>query len=276
MKLNNKQREAKEAIYEKDNRNINSVCSGRFYKKSMKTYEECKNCATCYKFKQYKNKKADTPEVKFHYVDTFRECQFYKIESKVTKIAIYSILYVNDLACYTVCNLFDHVKEQDKETQKIYGALLKRYKKYDHYLLELLNDQIYDMAEYTSDMEENVMPKLNDFIQAMTDAIKSINVDNYSFIALVEVMRVMLEYSVMNVENMVKACLKYQKDVVYLRQYKLTEMKAIAENLSEWCSRKCNGFDLNKCDNVVNAYESLDKILTDIDLIYEHIMKHEK
>lgn len=273
MKSNNKQRAAKEAIYEKDNKDFKSVCSGRFYKKNSKTYEQCKNCYNCIKYKQYNSRKSDTPEVKFHYIDTFRSCEFYKIGSNIIKTAIYNILYVNDLACYTVYNLFDLVKKQDKETRKIYGALLKRYKRYDHALFETLDDQISYVAEYNSAMEEQVMPKLNDFIDAMNNAIKGVNSDNYSFIALVEVARTMVGYSVMNVENRVKECLKFKKDSVYLRQYKLTEMCEIVENLSRWCSRKCKGLDLNKCENVMNAYRSLDKILTDVNIINNSIIK---
>ena len=117
------------------------------------------------------------------------------------------------------------------------------------------------------------MPKLNDFIDAMNNAIKGVNSDNYSFIALVEVARTMVGYSVMNVENRVKECLKFKKDSVYLRQYKLTEMCEIVENLSRWCSRKCKGLDLNKCENVMNAYRSLDKILTDVNIINNSIIK---
>lgn len=276
MKSNDKQRAAKEAIYEKDNKELNSVCSGRFYKKSSKTYEDCKNCAMCHKYKQYKNKKADTPEVKFHYVDTFRNCKLYRMSGNIIRIAIYNILYVNDLACYTVYNLFDLVKKQDKETQKIYGALLKRYKTYDHALLKTFEDQIYNIAEYSSNMEEYVMPKLNDLTAAVTEALKGINAENYSFIALVEVARTMLGYSVMNAENRVKECLKYQKDSVYLRQYKLIEMAKIAENLSTWCSRKCGGLNLNECEKVIDAYRSLDKILTDVELIDRCILQSEK
>lgn len=66
MPVNEKQRAAKEAMYEAQNKDIKSVCSGQFYKKGSKTYEKCKNCANCFKYKSYNSKSDDTPEVKFH------------------------------------------------------------------------------------------------------------------------------------------------------------------------------------------------------------------
>ena len=43
MSISNKQRLDKEAIYKEANSDVRSVCSGRFYNRAKKMYEECKN-----------------------------------------------------------------------------------------------------------------------------------------------------------------------------------------------------------------------------------------
>lgn len=274
---NEKQREAKEAVYREANLDIRSVCRGQFYKKSSKTYEQCKNCANCFKYNSYKSKSEDTPEVKFHYVDTFRKCEFYKVRpidgNYIVTTSIYNIMYVNDLACACIIQMKDFIKNQDKETQKIFGALEKRQRAYEHLISKIIETNIEFLSEYNSCMDESVLPKLEDFINEMKLALDSIGVENSYFVALAEIARTIVGYSVKNVENRVKECLKYKKDSVHLRQYKMLDMLRVAENLSNWVSRKCGKLDLNKCENVMKAYRDLDKTLTNREIINNALFK---
>lgn len=274
---NEKQRDAKEAVYREANFDVRSVCNGQFYKKNSKTYEQCKNCANCYKYNSYKSKSEDTPEVKFHYVDTFRKCEFYKVRpidgNYVVTTSIYNIMYVNDLACACIIQMKDLIKHQDKETQKIFGALEKRQRAYEHLIAEIIETNIDFLAEYNSYMDESVQPKLDAFIKEMKSALDSIGVENSYFVALAEITRTIVGYSVKNVENRVQECLKFKKDCVHLRQYKMQDMLRIAENFSNWVSRKCGKLDLNKCENVMKAYRDLDKTLTDREMINNALYK---
>ena len=277
MPVNEKQRAAKEAIYEAQNKDIKSVCSGRFYKKSSKTYEQCKNCANCFKYKSYNSKSDDTPEVKFHYVDTFRKCEFYKVRpidgDYIVTTSIYNIMYVNDLACACVIDMQDYIKQQDKETQKIYGALRKRQIEYERNIARILESKTDFLAEYNSYMDESVQPKLKTFIDELQIALNSVGTENSKFVELTEVARTMVGYSVLNVEKRVEECLKFKKDSVHLRGYKLNDMLRVAENFSDWVSRKCKNLDLNKCENVMNAYRELDRVLTDREVIGNALYK---
>lgn len=80
MSVSKKQRTAKEAVYEAINKDVKSVCSGQFYIKNRKVSEACKKCEKCAKYKLYKQKTDDNPEVTYLYVDSFRECELYKME----------------------------------------------------------------------------------------------------------------------------------------------------------------------------------------------------
>lgn len=274
---NEKLRAAKEAVYEEVNNDVRSVCSGQFYIKNRNIYEKCKNCESCFKFKEYSKKKDDTPEVHYHYISTFRNCEFYKYRPKddtyILTTSIYNIVYVNDLACASVINLMDKVKNQDKETQKIFGALVKRQRAYEEDFNNILVKSQDFLAEYNSYMDERIQDKLEAFQKAMIRSFTSRGYENAEFIALVEVMRTIIGYSVVSVEKRIQECLKYNKDSVNLRYYKLNEMKKIAENLSDWTKRKCKGLNLNDEKDVIDAYRELDKALTSSDIINEALYK---
>lgn len=277
---NEKQRAAKEAIYEVTNKDAKSVCSGQFYKKSSKSYEKCKNCANCFKYKSFKSKSEYTPEVKFHYVDTFRKCELYKIkyitEEDIIMTCIYNIIYVNDLACSCVIDLQDYINDQDKETQKVYRALKKRQKEYEAFLNETLTDKLSLLAEYNSAMDDHVLPVIEWFKDAMRKQISNASDDNVDFISLVEVARTIIGYSTISVEKRIEQCLKYNKDSVNLRGYKLVEMLSIVENLSKWTTRKCKKIDLNDSKEIIDSYRELDKTLTNFEIINDCINKAKK
>ena len=228
-------------------------------------------------YKSYNSKSEDTPEVKFHYVDTFRKCEFYKVrpidENYIVTTSIYNIMYVNDLACACVIDMQDYIKQQDKETQKIYGALIKRQREYERNIARILESKTDFLAEYNSYMDESVQPKLKTFIDELQIALNSVGTENSKFVALTEVARTMVGYSVLNVEKRIEECLKFKKDSVHLRGYKLNDMLRVAENFSDWVSRKCKKLDLNKCENVMNAYRELDKVLTDKEVIGNALYK---
>lgn len=277
MKTNDKQRAAKEAIYAADNKDARSVCNGRFFIKNKGVYEDCKNCKNCYKYNHYKDKSEDTPEVHFHYVSNFRNCDFYKYrpidESYIITTSIYNMMYVNDLAGSCIIELADKIKDQDKETQRIWTALIKRQREYEKNIGKILTNDLDFFAEYNLNMDEMVQDKVLRLTSEIGSALKENSVDNYGFIALTEVMRTMVGYSVMNVENRVKECLKVNKDSVNLRAYKMSDMLRVAEDFSNWVCRKCKGIDLNKCEDVMTAYRDLDKALNNFEVINEALFK---
>ena len=79
MTIKKSDRITKEKEFYKVNNDPDSTCSGVHYIANQKKYEECKKCKICPKYIQYKrlNEKG-SGDVKFHYVDSFRECELYK------------------------------------------------------------------------------------------------------------------------------------------------------------------------------------------------------
>ena len=272
-----KDREAKEAPYIEHNKDVLSVCSGSFYIKGRNIHERCKNREKCQKYAKYKDKKDETPQVGFYYVDSFRKCDLWKYKtidgSFALRIAIYNILYVNDLACACVIDMKDKVKSQDKETQKIFRALTKRQVKYEEEITEIIGEKIGFLADYNLEMDDSVHGKIADLYDAIYTYLKECNVENCKFIALAELALTMIGYSIHSIDKRISECLKYNKDVVYLRRYKLTEMYTICSNLCKWLDRKCENIDLNRQPSIVSAFGALDKTLTSCSVIQNAIAK---
>ena len=275
-----KDREAKEAPYIAHNKDVLSVCSGSFYIKGRNIHEPCKNREKCQKYAKYKNAKGDAPEVGFYYVDSFRKCDLWKkmeLQAELAlRIAIYNILYVNDLACACVIDMKDKVKNQDKETQKIYGALLKRQWIYEKEMVKILGDQINFCADVNSEMDDSVQTKLCDLYDAIYSYLQDNGVQNYGFIAYAELAYTIIGYSILSIDKRIEECRKYNKDVVNLQRYKLIGMLDVSKNLCNWLGRKCNGLNLNDCQEIKDAYHELDKVLTNIRVIESAILKAEE
>ena len=224
-----KDRASKEAPYMTHNNDVSSVCSGVFTSSNKRVYEECKNREKCPKYAKYKDKKDNTPQVGFYYVDSFRKCDLWKkieLQAELAlRIAIYNILYVNDLACACVIDMKDKVKTQDKETRKIYSALLKRQWNYEREMVKILGDQIDFCADVNAEMDETVQIKLCNLYDAIYDYLQSNGVENYGFIAYAELAYTIIGYSILSIDKRIEECRKYNKDVVNLQAYKLLGMR---------------------------------------------------
>lgn len=275
-----KDRASKEAPYMTHNNDVSSVCSGVFTSSNKRVYEECKNREKCPKYTKYKYRKEDTPKVGFYYVDSFRKCDLWKkmeLQAELAlRIAIYNILYVNDLACACVIDMKDKVKTQDKETRKIYSALLKRQWNYEREMVKILGDQIDFCADVNAEMDETVQIKLCNLYDAIYDYLQSNGVENYGFIAYAELAYTIIGYSILSIDKRIEECRKYNKDVVNLQAYKLLGMRDVSRNLCNWLGRKCKGLNLNDCQEIKTAYQELDKVLTNISVIENAILKAEE
>ena len=274
-----KRRQLKEAPYIVHNMDVKSVCEGVFYARGKSTQEICKNRDKCQKYAKWLNSKDKNANmVSFYYVDSFRNCDIYKHvfvdESFALQLAIYNMIYVNDLACACVIDMRDKIGKQDKETQKIYRALSKRQRRYDKAIEEIMgNDEIGHCAEFNLRMDEHIQPLVEDLYDQIYNYLHINNIENAQFIALAERAYIVLGYSVISINKRIKECLKYNKEVVNLHSYELTEMRDIAKNLCDWVSRKCKAVDLNKSPEIMESYQKLDKGLTDVNILGKAIIE---
>lgn len=275
-----KDKEAKESQYTKYNSDAESVCDGVFSFGNKR--EICKNRAECPKYKSYK----DNPyyfdkKVGFRYVNSFRNCKIYitdKIRSSIAvRLVIYGMLYVNDTACSCVIDMKDKIYDQNKETKKIFNALAKRQVEYEKRINTIMGDYIEAYAEYNLGMDERVKDYLVDLYDSIYSMLNANGIENAQFIAHAELAYYMIVYSVTFIEKRVKECLKYDKEIVNLRSYKLTEMLEISGNLCKWLERGIKKkIDMNDNKKLMDSFMKLDKAMTDLELINDSISLSEK
>lgn len=195
------------------------------------------------------------------------------MNTEFIKIAIYNILYVNDLACACVVDMEDKVKSQDKETQKIFGALKKRMRRYERTIMEILGDKMNFLAEYNFEMDEKVHDKVSELYSVIFNFLKEKKVDNCEFIALSSMAYTMIGYSIVSIDHRIEELIKTNKDITNMENYKLTEMLRISKNLCDWVSRKCDNINLNDSEIIKSSYQDLDKALTNCMYISDSIHK---
>ena len=84
-------------------------------------------------------------------------------EDRLLLYSIYTILYLNDTACFSVQQLNKDVMERDKESQKIYKALLKRNKFYLNKMASIVDRSIDYYCDYCTAMDEICDNAYSDF-----------------------------------------------------------------------------------------------------------------
>ena len=274
--MNQEQRIKKEAEYGKENYRAMSACEGEYFVKSKHRTDICPNRDKCEKYKRFKNGDEHSSMVRFYYVDTFRKCKLYEEKipaALVVKTAIYNILYNNDLALSSIYELEPYIENTDKETKKIFGALYKRKDAYERDVDDIAKESRTFLSAYGMFMDDHATPAINDLYGAIKEALDKGKVKDSELIARAETCRTMVGYSVVACEKRIQETLRYNKDVVNLRSYKMADTLRVAENLSIWISRKCKGIDLNKDEKVITMYRKLDKILTDRYIINDSLEK---
>ena len=267
----------KESVYKYDNNRALSACCGYFYIKNRRENEYCKHREQCIKYKRFKDGETKSADVRFRYVDTFRECELYKDEVTkwdIIRTAIYNILYVNDLAISCIYEMKPYVETQDKETKKIFNALMKRVNGYKEMTNELGKKNVYVMALFQSFMDDRAFDKVEILKSKIRESIENKDIPNAKFIATTEVARTMVGYSVLSCKKRYEETIKYDKNAVSLLHYRQSDMLRVVENLSNWVGRHCKGLDLNT-ESILSAYRDLDKLLTNRYIINDSLEQAE-
>lgn len=273
-----KDKDAKEAPYMRYNSDVESVCSGFFCSANGRVTETCKNRSKCFKYRQYKENPKSLKKVGFRYVGTFRDCNIHKTEEdriiNALKYLMYSMLYINDLACSCVIDMKDKIYGQDKETRKIFGALLKREDHYEKTVNQIMDNIIDRFAEFNLEMDEKIKDKREDLYLCILSYLKSKGVENAEFIAYVELAYMITDWSVNYIETRVRECMKYDRNVVNLRSYKLLGTRDILSNLCKWANRNIKeSLDLNESEDVLRTFRELRRMITDYGNVHETIIR---
>lgn len=197
--------------------------------------------------------------------------------NQVLLLSVYLCMAVNEIACCCVLDIEPSIKDKDKETQKIYYAAKKRVMRYQN--------EVNSLTVSSGNIYVNFMDALDDYIQPILDeyrnglykyltAIKG--VENPYLCALVELARSMTKFSIQEISNRIKECIKIDEKSVSLRHYKMNELLDIMGNLTKWVFRKADDIDYNNSPECVNAYCKFVDTLRNPNVLGECIIKAQK
>lgn len=187
-------------------------------------------------------------------------------EERLLLYATYTILYLNDTACFSIQQLGKSVKERDKESQKIYGALLKRNKHYLDAINKIVDNKMDYYCDYCTEMDNICDDAYSEFKASLHNAYSDANIDDCQYMAQVETMRSMVELSVEAGKKVIDSVSTATPRAKWLGNYLLADMIRVANNFANWSYRKVpKGIkvDLSIDSDVMNKFKDLSGKLID-------------
>lgn len=187
-------------------------------------------------------------------------------EERLLLYATYTILYINDTACFSIQQLNKEVMDKDKESKKIYGALLKRSRLYLNKIEEVVDRTLDVWCDYCTEMDEICDEAYQEFKNSLLNAYKEHNIEDYQYMASIEIMRSAVELSVESGRRIIEDVTKYIPKAKWFERYLLVDMLRVANNFSNWAYRKIPKgvhIDFNEQSEVMIKFRKLSSLLID-------------
>ena len=148
---------------------------------------------------------------------------------------MYSMLYTNDMACNVVQELEKYIKDKDKESRKIYGALKKRCNSYMTMIYDIIgSDHIDVFSEYCAAMDDKIDPLLKAFMYSVNYSYKQKGVNDGGYLATVEIVRTCIDIAVYTGKRILKMAISINPYALNMKTYILDDTLRVADNFHEW------------------------------------------
>ena len=186
-------------------------------------------------------------------------------EERLLLYATYTILYLNDTACFAIQQLSSRVPNK-KESKKIYGALLKRSKQYLAKIDKIVDNRMDYYCDFCTEMDSICDEQFFAFKKSLQKAYAYSNIDNSEYFSLVESMRSMVELSVEAGKNVVEKLSVALPKVSWLLNYLPVDMLRVANNFANWEYRKIPKdivINFNEESEVMQEFRKLSECLID-------------
>lgn len=187
-------------------------------------------------------------------------------EERLSLYSIYTILYMNDMACFSIQQIGKDVDLNNKECKKIYEALLKREKQYYRDIEKIVGDKIDYYCDYCTEMDAICDDAYFDFKQSIEEAYKNAGIDNYKYFAIMEVMRSIVELSTIAGQDVVNKVCVHVPSAKWMERYLLKDISRVANNLANWEYRKIDKsikINFNQDSDVMKKFHKLSECLID-------------
>lgn len=202
-----------------------------------------------------------------------------KLTTKETNLLLYSMytmLYLNDTACNAIKELEPYLKDKDKESQKIFGALKKRANTYFDTLNKIVGDRIDYYADFCTEMDELSYTPLLNLKNALYDVYVQENLDDCEYYTQVETMRTLVDLSVIASNQIYQSALNETKEAERLKFYILHDLQRVANNFTKWVYRKIphnTNLDFSKDSKVMQCFAEFSRVMLDCKSFHEAYLK---
>jgi hypothetical protein len=186
-------------------------------------------------------------------------------EERLLLYATYTILYLNDTACFAIQQLSSRVPNE-KESKKIYGALLKRSREYLSKIDKIVDNKMDYYCDFCTEMDSICDNQLVSFKNALQKAYCLSKIDNPEYFASVESMRSMVDLAVEAGKSVITKLRVALPKVSWLLNYLPVDMLRVANNFANWEYRKIPKdivINFNEESEVMQEFRKLSECLID-------------
>jgi hypothetical protein len=168
--------------------------------------------------------------------------------------SIYTMLAVNDLACNAIKDIKPYVENKDKETKKIYRALLKRVKIFFTYTYKVIGDGSVFLSNYNEKIDE-----LNDkddttLVKGVKYVLGRHKIQDDGLILKTIIATAYTEYSCANIRALCEKMKEEKIDCGRLDTWELKDIKRVMQNMYLWVTRKVPRDVLDEINQLVNPF----------------------
>lgn len=202
-------------------------------------------------------------------------------EERLLLYSTYTILYLNDTACFAIQQLGSKIPEE-KEVKKIYGALLKRSREYLGKINKIVDNKMDYYCDYCTTMDEICDEQLFAFKKSLQKAYHDANIEDAYYYSEIETMRSMVDLAVEAGRKVVESIHVSLPKAKWLLNYLPVDMLRVANNLANWEYRKIPKHivvNLNEDSEVMQEFRKLSECLIDyksFDTSYRKAIEYEQ
>lgn len=173
----------------------------------------------------------------------------------------YISLYANDMACNTIKGIAPYVKNKDKETRKIWGALNKRIKAYFEMVSSCVKDDgLNFLCFFNSVLDECCDEPMESMKDIVSEIIHNRGFDDDGLLLNTIIGHITVEMAVGTVGTLSGQIKKDTDNKQDLEVWVLTDLQRVMRNFYTWVMRKVDADTIHLIK--IQTTPIMDKILS--------------
>lgn len=172
--------------------------------------------------------------------------------------ALYTSLYINDIACNSVYDITKYAADKDKETRKIFGALKKRVDNYFTHVRKILKiKELYFLSEYNQYIDEKSEQPMDMLVKTIKGCLRKHHIQDDGLISNTIITNILVEFAVTSVTALSAEMVKEDEKMIGLKGWILSDIQRVTRNFYFWVCRNISDDVLKEMNNIIDPVSSL-------------------